>query len=167
MKVLRKFLFLLTGLVLLGMSACKEDKIRNKFAGAWEIEKITIIDYIDGMPAAEKVYTDCGTWAFSDNGMSNYIFNHSYLSMTQDIPCEFRWALVSFNDRWAGNIAWGADSESDARILIENPNVDDGKSYNVEKITRKKFVFFSFIQESTNADQIKQLQRFELKRTDH
>lgn len=165
MKARNLCLCIFLGWNLIGLSSCKEDHIRNKFAGAWEIEKITIIDYIDGMPASETVYSNCGTWAFVDNGMSEYIFNTSYLSMSQDIPCEFRWALVPFNDRWAGNIQWGPDARSDERILIENPDVDDGKSYNVEKIKRNRFVFYSFTQESQNADHIKQLQRFELKRT--
>ncbi|HCS21414.1 MAG TPA: hypothetical protein DIW47_12785 [Bacteroidetes bacterium] len=159
--------WLLLSLALLSLSACKDDKIRIKFAGAWEIEKITITSYVDGSPSVDSVYTDCGTWAFVDNGLSDGLFNKSYLSMNQDIQCEFRWALVPFNNKLAGNIAWGPDSEGDERILIEHPGNKDGKSYNIEKISRNKFVFISFTQNSQNADKIEQMQRFELKRTNH
>ncbi|MHB1278281.1 MAG: hypothetical protein ACYC1Q_07775 [Bacteroidia bacterium] len=167
MRAVKTPLWVIVCLGLLSLGSCRDDRIRIKFAGAWEIEKITITSYVDGSPSIDSVYANCGTWAFVDNGLSDDILNTSYLSMNQDIPCEFRWALVPFNGKLAGNIAWGPDSEGDERILIDHPNYSDGKSYNVEKISRNKFVFFSFTQNSQNADKIEQMQRFELKRTNH
>lgn len=157
---------LILGLSLIFLGACgKEDRIRSKFIGAWEIERITIVEYEDGIPVKETVYDDCGTWAFIDNGSSGYTYNLSYLSMTKDVPCEFRSLLIDNKGRLEGRISWGPDPKSDERILFEHDQYDDGKSYTVEKISRNKFVFISITQDVNNADHIYNLQRFELKRS--
>lgn len=156
-------LLILALLPLFVLSACKEDRIRSKFSGAWDVSSITITNYIDGAPASDTAYADCGVWSFVDNGLSGGTYNRSYISLSEDVPCVFRSSLTETNGRLSGLINWGADPYSEKRIIITigGSNV----ILNVEKINRKKFVFFYFTQDGQNADDIKQMQRFELKRT--
>ena len=145
------------------LSACKEDRIRSKFSGAWDISNITITEYTDGQAMVDSVYSNCGVWSFVDNGLSGGTYNRSYLSLSEEVPCIFRSQLAETNGRLSGLINWGADPNSEKRIIIDVA----GKNtiLNVEKINRNKFIFFYFTQDQQNADDIKQMQRFELKRT--
>jgi len=85
--------------------------------------------------------------------------------LTEEVPCIFRGALSETNGRLSGILPWGHDSYSEKRITIAVSGSGKGTIMNVEKINRRKLVFFYFTQDSQNADNIKQMQRFELKRT--
>lgn len=157
--------FLLACLLL---SCTKEDKVRNQFAGAWEVEKITISHFANGQDSASEVYENCGTWSLFDNGMAGNTFNESYLILNEPVPIVFLGSLeVQPNGRYEGFVDWGSVDKDDKRILFEIPDGGSGRdiALTVEKINRNKLVFFYFTLDPQNNDNMQELQRFELKRT--
>lgn len=164
---MKKNLYLLFVSVVL-FSCNKEDKVRNQFAGAWEIEKITVSHFANGADSVSREYKDCGTWTLFDNGFSGYTFNESYLIMTEPVPVIFNGNLqLKTNGRYEGFVDWGGVDADNKRILFEIGSGGSGTdmAFTVEKISRNKFVFFHFTMDPQNNDHIKELQRFELKRT--
>ena len=156
--------YLILTVLLLG-TACKDDRIRNRFAGAWEIESIQIIRYSGGQPASDTSYRNCGTWSFVDNGLDGVTgtYNRSLLVLYESVPCIFAGELgTGVDGKREGIITWGNDPVTDKRIRIEVGGTD--LTFNVDKLNRRHFEFY-FIRRNGNNAEIGEKQVFRLKRT--
>lgn len=161
--VYRRLIYLTLLFTGIAASSCKKDRIRSRFSGAWEIESVKIIDYIDGQPALDTTYNNPGTWAFVDNGASSYTGNNSLMVLKEAVPCIFSGALkADGNGASSGYIKWGADEVTEKRIAFDLGGTD--YILNVTRINNRKFEFFHIIRDAANAS-IKQKQEYVLKPT--
>ncbi|MDX5319503.1 MAG: hypothetical protein LPK45_00450 [Bacteroidota bacterium] len=145
--------------------ACKEGRIRSKFAGAWDVQRIEIISFDNGIPSEEEIFNNIGQWSFLDNGLSNDTYNRSVLSLKESVPCLFNDALSLNGERYSGIVPWGPDEVSDKRIMFAYNGGQEKVILDVEKINRFTFVFTYLEQDPQEPDFLIRKERYVLKRT--